>query len=276
VTEPEDRESKPAAPKPPDSSGAWLPPRLREKIEEAEAGGGGESKTANLVGLIVTVLVIVAVAVGVWSLIRSGHEKEKARLAAVAAAAAAERAAFVADSLATVHRADSLAAVARADSIAFAKLPKWQQQKVLAEKAKKAAAATAASASAATKPAAGAATSGTAATKPAPAAGAAARHASKTADSSAAEPAAPKEMGPFGVDAGQFIDQAQATQIADDLKTKAGLPTQVVTVGEGDAATYHVFVGKFSTHAAAEAAATRLRAKGLVQQGAVTPLPKTP
>ena len=269
MTEPEDRESKPAAPKPPDSSGAWLPPRLREKIEEAEAGGGGESKTANLVGLIVTVLVIVAVAVGVWSLIRSGHEKEKARLAAAAAAAAAERAAFVADSLATVHRADSLAAVARADSISFAKLPKWQQRKILAEKAKKAAAATATSAATKPAPTAGAA-------RPAANATTATRHASKAADSSAAEPAAPQEKGPFGVDAGQFIDQAQATQVADDLKTKASLPTQVVTVGEGDAATYHVFVGKFSTHAAAEAAATRLLAKGLVQQGAVTPLPKTP
>ena len=72
------------------------------------------------------------------------------------------------------------------------------------------------------------------------------------------------------------VPRAGITQVADDLKTKASLPTQVVTVGEGDAATYHVFVGKFSTHAAAEAAATRLLAKGLVQQGAVTPLPKTP
>jgi len=274
MSEPQDPRANPTPPQTPSGGGAWLPPRLREKIEEAEAGGGSSGSSA-VVGWIITVVVIALVGAGVWWLIRSGQEKEKARLAAEAAAAAAQRAEQVADSLAVVHRADSLAAVARADSIAFTKLPKSQQRKILAERAKKAGAAGAAAttgsttATSAPHPAAGAGP------KPAGAA-ASGSHGSKAPDSSATEPPAPHESGPFGIDAGQFLDQARATQVADDLKAKAGMAAQVVTAGEGDAATYHVYVGKFATRAAAEAAAMRLLAKGLVEQGVAVPLPKAP
>ncbi len=272
MTEPNDRESKPESPKAPGSPGVWLPPRLRDKLTDAEGAGEEEvqKKKPSPVGPILMLLVTVAVVGGVWWMIHSNQVKAKAEAARVAAAA---RAAAVADSLAQVRQADSLAAVARADSIAFAALPRWQQRKILAERAKLAAAASAAAGTPpSSAPSAGAAA--TAATGTSPAGAPAATPATGAAESTAAEAPAPRERGPFGIDAGQFIDEARASQVADALKAKLNMAAQVVTEGEGAGATYHVLLGSFSSRSAAEAKASSLLEKGLVEQGAVVALPK--
>lgn len=259
MTEPEDRESKPT---PPSSGGPYLSPRLREKLDESKGGDDEDFlKPTFPTGLVVTVVLIVALAAGGWWMIRAGNEKAKAEQAREARAAAAARAVEVADSLAAVHRADSLAVVARADSIAFAKLPKSQQRRILAERARAAAAPKGTAAP-------GASATGAAAAAPAPKAGA--------ADSASSEPAAPREKGPFSIDAGQYIDEARANEVAAALKTKTPLAVQVVNVTSGSESTYHVMLGSFATRAAAEKAAGKVFESGIAEQAAVVPLPKSP
>ena len=277
MTEPDDREPHPPAPKPADTRGAGLPPRLREKLLEAEekAAGGGATKSP-VVGLALAALVIAAIVGVVWWMIHSDQAKEQAAAERVAAGA---RAVALADSLDAVARADSLAAAARADSIAFAALPKAQQRKLLAARAKQMASAAAAGAGTTPAPAPSAPATGaaTAAAPVKPSAGTAvATHVTRPSDSTATQPAAPKEKGPFVIDAGHFLDQARATEVADDLKVKTKLPTQVMSMGAGGEALYHVLVGTFSTRSAAEATANKLFAKGVVEEAAVIPLPKTP
>lgn len=264
MSTPDDRESRPKPPAPPPSSGAWLPPRLRDKIETSEGGDPDwMKKNSSPVGMIVFAIVAIVAVAGVWSLIHSNQEKAKTEAARAVAAA---RAVVVADSLAMLHRADSLAAVAQADSIAFAKLPKSEQRKILAAKAKAAAAAAASSgtapdASTSVKPSTPAPASASAS----PAGGAAAAEAEKPAAS---------ESGSFGIDAGEFLDDARAKQVADALAGTTRLAAQVVTVGEGGSASFHVVLGKFSSRAAAEKKAGDLLGAGLVQQAAVMAMPK--
>src|SRR5690349_6313202 len=215
--------------------------------------------------MIVTIVVGVALVGGIWWMIHNSQEKAKA---AAAKAAEATRQAAIADSLAEQARVDSIAAKAHADSVAFAALPKAQQRKILAERAKAAAAASGgSSASTPAKPATAAgATAGGAAVGGAPAATGGAAAGGAAAGGAAAEPAPPKEKGPYAIDAGQFLDQAQATTTADALKGTTGLAAQVTTDGEGDAATYHVLLGSYASRAAAEAKASALLSKSLVQQ----------
>ena len=262
MTTPDDRESKPGSSPAPESRYSSLPPRLREKLDSG--GGGGDEdfdflkKKSSPVGLIITIVVAVLAVGGIVMLVHNSREKAKAEAAQAAATAAAVRAAAVADSLAQLRQADSLAAVARADSIAFTKLPRWKQKQILAAKAKAAGGtATAASAGQAATPAASTAAK-------APAAGTAPPAATP------AEPAAPKEKGPYGIDAGQFLDEAKANQVSGDLKTKTGLAARVVNMGD----TYHVILGSYASRAAAEAKANALLAKGQAEQAAVVPLPR--
>jgi hypothetical protein len=261
VTTPDDRDTKPESSKPAEKPEVWLPPRLRDKLTDAAGGDDDFIETkSSPVGLIITIVVAVAAIGGVWWLIHSNAEKAKA---AAAKAAAEARAAAVADSLAQIATADSLAAVARADSIAFTKLPKSEQRRILAARAKNAAGT---SAAASAKPATAATPTAAAAGQPAAAAGG--------ATAAPAAPEAPKESGPYAIDAGEFLDQAVAQKTADALKGKVKYDVQVATMGEGDAATYHVLVGKFAKHSAADAAAGDLLAKGLVEQAPVVPIPK--
>ncbi len=247
-------------------------------MEASEKDGEG----SPIVGLLVTVVIIAGIVGGVWWLIKSDADKKTAEAARAAASA---RAIAVADSLDAVARADSIVAKALADSLAFAALPKAQQRKILAERAKAAAAATeaekkaaapaTASATAPAKPAAGGATAGTAAAGGAtagstPAAGGAT---AGGAPAPAAEPAPPKEKGPFAIDAGTFLDQAQANQVAETLKAKAKLSGQVVAMEGGE---FHVLLGSFSTHSAADAMAGKLFGSGALQQAVVVPIPKAP
>jgi hypothetical protein len=268
--EPTGGEPVPASPEP---GGVWLPPRLRQKLESPSSGDDFDflKKKSSPVGTIITVAVIVAVLAGAFMVYQNNQHKLKA---AAAAKAAAERAAFVADSLAQVHMADSLRAVAVAESVAFAALPKWKQKKVLAEKAKKAAAASGATAAGATPPkggatpAAGGAAGGTTA---AAAAGGAAGGAAAGAPEAAA---APEEAGPFGIDAGQFLDETKAGEVATDLKGKTGLAATVVPMGEGDDTSYHVVLGSYPHRGAAESKANSLLAKGMLSEASVVALTK--
>jgi hypothetical protein len=174
----------------------------------------------------------------------------------------------VADSLAAIHQADSLAAVARADSIAFTKLPKAEQRRILALRAKNAAGGSSATGAA---PAGGAPS--TPATGTAPASPPATPTGGASAGGAAAgsnEPAVPKEKGPYAIDAGQFLDEGKANEVAATLKTSTGLPTQVANMGDS----FHVLVGSFASHATAEARGSALLAKSLVEQAAVVAIPK--
>jgi hypothetical protein len=266
VNPPDDKDPKDPqgeTPADPAAGGVWLPPRLRQKLESPSTGDDFDflKQKSSPVGTIVTVAVVVAVLVGAGIVWQTNQRKAKA---AAEAKAAEERAAVVADSLAKVRMADSLAAVARADSMAFAALPKRKQRQILAEKAKKEAAASGATASAA-KPATGAA--GGAAAAGAAAGGAAAGGAE-------AEPAKPAEAGPFGIDAGQFLDEAKAGEIAGTLKDKTGLAAAVVPMGEGDDTSFHVLLGSYTSRGAAESKANSLLSKGMLTEASVVALPK--
>jgi hypothetical protein len=257
VTEPEDRD--------PDSSEqreVWLPPRLRGKLgDRAEEHDDEEflKVKESPLGLIVFIGIILGCIAILWGMIWLGHRKEKAE---ADKEFAAQRAVVVADSMAKVRAADSLAAIKRADSLAFAALPKSQQKKILAEKAKAEKAAAAAANPPAPKPAPAA---------PAKGATAAAAKAAGDTSGAAATPAPPREHGPYAIDAGEYVDQGKANSVADDLKAKTKLAAQVTAL---DGGTFHVLLGKFASRGAAESKANALMGKGLIEQGGVIPIPK--
>src|SRR5258708_5213595 len=92
VTPPDDRESKPESPAPPDS-GKYLSPRLRAKLE---SGGGGRDEDFDFlnrkrspVGLILTIVIVVAAIGGVVLLVNNSRQKAKAEAAEAAQVAAA-------------------------------------------------------------------------------------------------------------------------------------------------------------------------------------------
>ena len=247
---PDDRDSKHSDD--PEGGKPYLSPRLRDKLGNVDDDSDLDflNKKPSPAGWIITAVVVLAAAGGIFWMVHNAQVKAAAEKAAAAKAFAEQRAKDVADSLAAVAHADSLRAQAVADSIAFTKLPKWKQRQILAKKAADAAKA-AAAANPSTAPAAAAAP-----------------------DTSA--PAAPVETGPFGIDAGQFLDQQQANDKAAEFKTATGLAAIVSTEGEGDAATYHVLLGKYSSRASAEAKASSLLGKGVVPQAIVVKLPSTP
>jgi hypothetical protein len=257
VIPPDDRDPKQSSDAP-DSGQPYLSPRLRDKLGDSSDDSDLDflNRKPSKAGWIITLVVVLVAVGGIAFLVHNAQVKAKADAAAAAAVAAKQRAQEVADSLAVVAHADSVAAVARADSIAFTKLPKWKQRQVLAkraaEDAKKAAAAGGGAA---------------------PAAGAGAAAAAAPADTT---PPPPVETGPFAIDAGQFLDQGQANDKAAELKTATGLATLVTTEGEGDAATYHVLLGKYSSRGSAEAKASALLSKALVAQATVVKMPSSP
>lgn len=117
MTDPNKPDQKPAGQEPAEgptpSPGAYLSPKLREKLEGAKGPTDDwEPRKGSPLPAIITTVVIVAVAIGGFMWWRSSAEKQKAQTAAAAAARA--------DSLAAAARADSLAQVARADSLARA------------------------------------------------------------------------------------------------------------------------------------------------------------
>ena len=254
----DDKGTPPETPPSSEQGGAWLPPRLREKLDAPSTGDDFDflkKRKSSPVGAIITAVVVIAVIAGAWMVWQNSRRKAAE---AAAAKAAAERAVVVADSLARVRMADSIAAVVRADSIAFAALPKWKQRQILAEKAKKEAAAKGGATASAT-PAAGAAAGGAAAS-----------------EGTEAAPAEPVEAGPFGIDVGQYLDEVRAGEKAAEFKEKTGVDARVVPIGEGDEASYHVVLGSYPRRSAAESKANSLLSKGLLTEAAVVALPKAP
>ena len=203
----------PAPPKKDDD--VWLPPRLREKLDQAE----DEEETGQkspVVGWIVGLVIVAAVVAAGWWFVHSRQVKAEAERAA--------RAAAVADSIAKVRTADSLAAVARADSIAaFNALPKWKQNQILVEQAK-------------------------AAGKPIPAG---------------------IEVGPFTIDAGEYLFEDKAREEAAAFEASTKLSARVA---RGSGGAYHVYLGRFDDRDAARRAAAGLVSKALVPQATVVPL----
>lgn len=225
-----------------------IPARLREKLGDAETSGGGgdewEPQKRSPVGMIVTVVVIVAAAAGGWWWWSNQQAQKRAEEERIAAAEA--RAAFVADSIASAQAfADS---VARADSIAaFEALPRSKQRQIIAERAR------------AARQAAG---------------GGATASSGGGAGGTAAAAEEPEEEGPFALDAGQFLFEDAANRAAATLKESTGLDAVVRAVGSGDDATYHVYLGRYTSRSAATAAANDLLGKGSVPQARVVKAPK--
>jgi len=245
---------KPSGPqKPPSKSDtAWISPRLREKLDEADSGGPKEGGPSPLIGIVLAVLVIGGGAALIWTM-RSGAEKEKAAVAERARVAAA---AAAADSIAALVHADSLRAAAVAESTAIAADPKRR-----AAAAKAAAEAAKAAKASASKPAP------VAAGKPRPPAPAGTPPASPAA-AAPTSPAAPKvvEKGPFGLDVGTFLVEDRAKSEQDKLAAATGLAGKVVTKSEDGSDVFHVVLGSFPTRAAAEKKAAALVAAGQVNQ----------
>jgi cell division septation protein DedD len=109
--------------------------------------------------------------------------------------------------------------------------------------------------------------------KPSPKPSPAASSASKTpAGSGAATTAAapPAETRKYGLIVGEFIDEARANEVKDQLTTS--LPGRVISVDNGNA--FRVILGSFDGRAAADKAAGELSSKGLVSEARVTALPK--
>ncbi len=73
------------------------------------------------------------------------------------------------------------------------------------------------------------------------------------------------ESGPFALDTGEFMFQDKADAAAADLKGKSGLPVKVVSVG----GTFHVYLGRYDSRGAADAAAVSLSSKGVVSEARV-------
>jgi hypothetical protein len=262
----EEKEPGAGPSKPPESPDVWLPPRLRERLE---AAANEKPESSSPIGAIVMVAVLVLAIGGVWFLVHSNQVKAKAAAAKVEA----DRVAFTADSLAQIARADSIRAKASADSLAaFLALPKSEQRKILAAQ-KKAEADKQAAAKVAADQRAKAAAGGATATAARPAGAAPASPSTPAASEPAAE-AAPVEAGPFVIDTGTFLVEEPANAAAEALKGKTPLPISVASVGTGDDATFHVFVGKFTSRSAADKAAAGLLAKGLVTQAQVMAAPK--
>jgi hypothetical protein len=119
VTDPNKPDQKPAGPSPAQESKpapqAYISPRLRQKLQEAEeTEDDWTPKAASPLPAIITAIVVIAVAVGGIMWWRSVAKKDAAVKAAAAAAAAR------ADSLASLARAESLAVAAHAESLAVA------------------------------------------------------------------------------------------------------------------------------------------------------------
>lgn len=215
MSEPENREPGTQPPPPPKrDEEPWLPPRMRDKLDEAEREEGGQSP---VVGWIVGGVIVLAVIAGGWWFIHSRQVKAEAERAAAHAAA-------VADSIARVRTADSLLAVARADSIAkFNALPKWKQNQIIAEQAR-------------------------AAGKPIPAG---------------------IEVGPFTIDAGEYLFEDKAREEAAAFEASTKLSARVALGSRG---AYHIYLGRFDDRDAARRTAAGLVSRALVPQATVVPL----
>lgn len=229
----------PTSPKSDPADQAWISPRLREKLGDAEPGTPKEG-SSPWVGIVLAVLVIGGGA-GLFATMRSGAAKQKAdaeRFARERAAAAA------AESTANAAKIDSMRIVAAARAV----------EDSIAGRGKKGTAAKPAGA-----PARPASTGGAVTARSAP---------STSAPSGDAVPAAPRvvEKGPFGLDVGTFLALDRANSELARLSTSTGLKGRVITRTEDGGDVYHVVLGSFASRTAANQRAESLVGRALVNQ----------
>jgi type II secretory pathway pseudopilin PulG len=232
--------SNPPAPPSTTPSGAYISPKLREKLMSTD-DTEWTPKNSSPVPLVIGVIVVLAAgAFGVSALRSASHKRQEAEQAAAAKATA--------DSLVAVARAESLAAIAdssRADSSLAGGTP--------------------------AKP--GAIAKPSLAPKPASPAGGATAGGTKPAAPAGAPPKA--EAGPFGIAVGpSYLFEDKANTEKDGLAAKTSLAGRVRTVKEGGAEMYQVVLGSFPSRAAAQAKADELTGQGAIEQARVVPLPK--
>ena len=122
-----DDERKEPGPGPTETPAAWLPPRLRDRLERGDEPP--PSSSGGLLGVIGLVLILALAGAGIWWT----QQRKQAEARTEARRLEAERATAVADSLARIATLDSMRTVARAESTAaFLKLPPWKQKQILA------------------------------------------------------------------------------------------------------------------------------------------------
>ncbi|HET9328085.1 MAG TPA: SPOR domain-containing protein [Candidatus Eisenbacteria bacterium] len=107
--------------------------------------------------------------------------------------------------------------------------------------------------------------------KPTPRPSAAPASAPSAGGATAAAPP-PAETRKYGLIVGEFIDEARANEVKDQLASSTSLPGRVISVDNGNA--FRVILGSFDGRAAADRAAGDLSSKGLVSEARVTALPK--
>ena len=234
--------SQPEAPKPQET--AWISPRLREKLMEAESHE--PKRSSPLPGILFAALLIGGGILG-FVVYRSNAAKHKAE--------ELQRARAAADSAAA-----AAAAAARADSMRLAAAD-TSASRSTAKPAR------AAAAPGASKPAGGAAphtatasasgSGATSTTKPAATSGAA---------TGAAAPAPAAAKGPYGIDVGSFLFEERAKAEQERLAGATGLAGRVVTKTTDGESSYHAVLGSFETRGAAQKKAESLVAKGLVNE----------
>lgn len=82
---------------------------------------------------------------------------------------------------------------------------------------------------------------------------------------------AAKAAGPFGIQAGSYLDEAKANSESAKISASTGLPAKVKATSDGS---YVVVVGSFETRAIAEAKGLDLLGKGKISQALVVSLKK--
>jgi hypothetical protein len=69
VNQTDDKGTPPESSGPPEQGGAWLPPRLREKLDAPSTGDDFDflkKRKSSPIGTIITVVVVAAVIAGAW------------------------------------------------------------------------------------------------------------------------------------------------------------------------------------------------------------------
>jgi hypothetical protein len=258
VTDPNAQEKKPAGSKPAEPTspppGAYLSPRLREKLESTEPSSDDwPPKGASVLPSILIGVAVVAVLIGGFMGWRSIAQKQNAKAMAAAAAHA--------DSVAAAAKAESLAIAARADSAAVDSAGKPGSGMAAASGKPPAGGGSGQSRAAAQ-------TASAHSSQPSGGAGNAATSGSTTTPAAAATPAPPTDG--YGIDVGTFLLEDRAQGERDRLSQSTGLAGLVDATADG----YRVILGKFRSRGAAEKRAAALADSGQVREAHVVPRPK--
>jgi hypothetical protein len=101
------------------------------------------------------------------------------------------------------------------------------------------------------------------------------KHAARTPDSSGAVASAESSSGPhFGVGVAEFLDAERASTEKDRLSHDTTLPGVVMPFNDEGTTMYRVVLGRWSTQADAESAASALMERGLINEANVVRIPR--